>query len=116
MRVTTIMTTFGIICLSLTAAGVAAFTLYLKNVKDQTYLSALETIVVTTICALVLLIDTCWQPGSEWMDVDYSQEGMSGVNQPSGRKSQQTPLVRESSKRQRLRSRRNVTDYSSRKR
>ena len=72
LKVTTVMTSFSIITLEAVSAGVAAYILFLKNKKDQTFLSAIETILISAVCGVVLLIDTCWQPEDSYMEGNMS--------------------------------------------
>lgn len=62
LKVTRIVTVFGVVSVSFGGAGVAGYVLYSKTSQDQTFLSAIETLIICIITAIVLVIDTCWNP------------------------------------------------------
>ena len=90
-RVTRILTTWGIISVSAAAAGLSGYLLYLKESKDQTFLSLIETLVICIITGIALVIDTCWDPqeykGGRSGEGDSSYSGFLNNEEEEGNRS-----------------------------
>lgn len=79
LKVTRIITTFGIVSVSFGGAGVSGYLLYLKTSQDQVFLSAIETLIICILTAIVLVIDTCWNP-EPYKDLANRGQGVSSYS------------------------------------